>query len=101
MAMVTTGVLMILVYFVGQLALQQQEKYHTGTVRPKLLVLGLGMCTRVHRSHFGPTGACRGLLGQFLWPRAHTVLYCTCTWIFPWNLEYRTPVKNLSLSYFT
>ena len=60
------------------LALQQQGKYHTGTVRPKLLILGLGMCTRVHCGHFGPTGACRGLLGQFLWPRMYMVLYCTC-----------------------
>ena len=62
---------------------------------------GLGMCTRVHCGHFGPTGVCRGLLGQFLWPRTYTVLYCTCMWIFPQNLEYRIPVKILSLPYFT
>ena len=45
---------------------------------PKIANLGLGMCARVHYGHFGSTGACRGLLGQFLWPRTYMVLYCTC-----------------------
>src|SRR5688500_14367681 len=78
-------------------SLAEAREVPSGTVRPKLLILGLVICTRVYWGHFGPTETCRGLLGQFLWPRAHTVLYCACTWIFPWNWEHRVPVKTLSV----
>src|SRR5947208_10538609 len=48
-------------------SLQQQVEYHTGTVRSKIAHLYLYLSTRVLWCQFGPTGACRGLLGHFLW----------------------------------
>ena len=82
-------------------SLQQQEKYHTGTVRPKSVFWAYWEPTMVPWGNFGPTGACRDLPGQFLWPTVCTIMYCILYVDFQGNSKYAIPIKILSLPYFT